>query len=124
MVPFKSKKRSRFIRLVKTKLAANLIKDLKDRWAQIMLVILLILLGVQVIPKIEISFAIWIAISVFILYLVGRLLACKGMHLELGSQRTVLLASVPLDEYGWEPLPECTAVALQHGEVRAHASSA
>ena len=41
--------------------------------------------------------------------------ACDGLHLGLGDQSTLLLASVPLDEYGWEALPEGTALAIQDG---------
>ncbi len=31
------------------------------------------------------------------------------------DQRTILLASVPLDAHGWEPLPEGTALAICSG---------
>ena len=41
--------------------------------------------------------------------------ACEGLKLHLGDQRTTLLASVPLDSHGWEPLPEGTALAISSG---------
>ena len=39
--------------------------------------------------------------------------------LEVGSdcQETVLIASVPLDGEGWEPLPEATAIIVREGQV-------
>jgi glutamine amidotransferase len=40
---------------------------------------------------------------------------CDGLKIELGDQRTMLLASVPLDESGWEPLPEGTAIGIVEG---------
>jgi glutamine amidotransferase len=39
----------------------------------------------------------------------------EGCRIGLGDQRTILFASVPLDETGWEPLPEGTAVAVRGG---------
>ena len=45
----------------------------------------------------------------------GPEFACNGLKLGLGDQQTVLVASVPLDESGWEPLPEGTAAAFRHG---------
>lgn len=42
--------------------------------------------------------------------------SCKGLNLNLGHQNTILVASVPLDEQGWEPLPEAVAIAIQEGE--------
>ncbi len=41
----------------------------------------------------------------------------KGLDLELGDQQTVLIASVPLDANGWEPLEEGTVVALKSGAI-------
>lgn len=41
--------------------------------------------------------------------------ACEGLKLHLSDQRTTLLASVPLDKQGWEPLPEATALAIRSG---------
>jgi len=41
--------------------------------------------------------------------------ACEGLKLRLGHQHTTLLASVPLDADGWEPLPERTALAIRSG---------
>ena len=42
--------------------------------------------------------------------------SCSGLNLNLGHQNTILVASVPLDEQGWDPLPEGVAVAIQAGE--------
>ena len=39
-----------------------------------------------------------------------------GCHISMGHQKTMLFASVPLDDTGWEPLPERTAIAAIHGE--------
>ena len=41
---------------------------------------------------------------------------CEGLNLKLAHQKTTLLASVPLDAHGWEPLPEGVAVAIREGE--------
>jgi len=41
--------------------------------------------------------------------------ACSGLRVDLPDQHTVLVASVPLDDEGWEPLPEGTAVAVKNG---------
>lgn len=41
--------------------------------------------------------------------------ACRGLKIDLEDQRTILVASVPLDDFGWEPLPEGTALALRDG---------
>jgi len=38
-----------------------------------------------------------------------------GCHIKIGKQKSVLFASVPLDETGWEALPEGTAIAVQGG---------
>ncbi|MDB2437283.1 class II glutamine amidotransferase [Hellea sp.] len=38
-----------------------------------------------------------------------------GLNVGGGDQMTALLASVPLDSDGWEPLPEGVAIALQAG---------
>lgn len=41
---------------------------------------------------------------------------CQGLRIGLHDQRTIMLASVPLDDVGWEPLPEGTVLALRNGE--------
>ena len=47
---------------------------------------------------------------------IGPEFACDGLKVGMADQRTMLFASVPLDEVGWEPLPEGTALAVRHGE--------
>ena len=42
---------------------------------------------------------------------------CPGLKVELADHQTVLLASVPLDDRGWEELEEGTVLALKDGEV-------
>ena len=42
---------------------------------------------------------------------------CPGLHVELPDHQAVLLASVPLDDQGWEELEEGTVLALKDGEV-------
>ena len=42
--------------------------------------------------------------------------ASDGLKIGLQDQHTILFASVPLDQEGWEPLPEGTAVAVRHGQ--------
>ena len=42
--------------------------------------------------------------------------ACSGLKIGLQDQRTILFASVPLDDQGWEPLPEGTAIAVRGGQ--------
>lgn len=42
---------------------------------------------------------------------------CPGLTVELPDHQTVLLASVPLDDQGWEALEEGTILALKVGEV-------
>ena len=42
---------------------------------------------------------------------------CPGLDVKLHDQRTVLLASVPLDEEGWEPLGEGAVLAIKDGAV-------
>jgi len=44
-------------------------------------------------------------------------LRCPGLGVELGDRETVLLASVPLDAEGWEPLHEGAVLAIRGGEV-------
>ncbi len=44
-------------------------------------------------------------------------IACPGLKVRLADRETVLLASVPLQEQGWEPLPEGTVLAVKGGEV-------
>ena len=53
----------------------------------------------------------------------GPEFACSGLKVGLGDQQTVLLASVPLGEVGWEPLPEGTAIALRGGREVARQST-
>ena len=42
---------------------------------------------------------------------------CPGLKIDLPDHQTVLLASVPLDDRGWEGLEEDTVLALKDGEV-------
>ncbi len=49
--------------------------------------------------------------------------ACDGLNLRLGDERTMIFASVPLDDFGWEPLPEGTALAVRLGEEVARRST-
>ena len=42
--------------------------------------------------------------------------ACRGLRINIEDQRTALLASVPLDDFGWQPLPAGTALAVRDGE--------
>lgn len=42
---------------------------------------------------------------------------CSGLKVELPDHQTVLLASMPLDDQGWEPLDEGSIVALKDREV-------
>ena len=44
-------------------------------------------------------------------------LHCRGLDVELKNQQTVLLASVPLDADGWEPLEEGAVLAIRDGTV-------
>ena len=46
----------------------------------------------------------------------GETWRCAGMEIGLGARQTTLFASVPLDEEGWEPLPEGTLVAVRDGQ--------
>ena len=46
-----------------------------------------------------------------------------GCHVSLSDQQSILLASVPLDETGWEPLPEGVAIALRDGREMARVST-
>lgn len=39
----------------------------------------------------------------------------EGCNIKMGKQKTLLFASVPLDEEGWEPLSEGTAIAVSDG---------
>ena len=34
----------------------------------------------------------------------------------MGDERTILFASVPLDDSGWDPIPDGTAIAVRRGE--------
>ena len=40
---------------------------------------------------------------------------CKGLHIQQHEPHSVLFASVPLDDVGWEPLPEGTALVVKDG---------
>jgi glutamine amidotransferase len=42
--------------------------------------------------------------------------SCDGLNVGIGDQQTILVASVPLDETGWEPLPEAVAIAIRDGQ--------
>jgi glutamine amidotransferase len=44
-------------------------------------------------------------------------ITCPGLKVELPDPHSVLLASVALDDEGWEALPEGAIVALKDGEV-------
>lgn len=46
-------------------------------------------------------------------------ISCPGLEIDLPDPRTVLLASVPLDNDGWEELDEGTVLAIKNGEVLA-----
>lgn len=39
----------------------------------------------------------------------------KGLHIDQPEAHSVLFASVPLDDEGWEPLPEGTALVVKDG---------
>lgn len=41
---------------------------------------------------------------------------CGGLNVQIDDQQTILVASVPLDENGWNPLPEGIAIAIREGE--------
>ena len=43
--------------------------------------------------------------------------------MSLADQQSILVASVPLDESGWSPLPEGVALALQDGKEIARVST-
>jgi len=45
----------------------------------------------------------------------GSQYECNGLNMQLQHQKTTLLASVPLDKEGWEPLPEGVALAIKDG---------
>lgn len=44
-------------------------------------------------------------------------LSCPGLDVELEHQQTIFLASVPLDDHGWEALAEGTVLTIRGGEV-------
>jgi predicted glutamine amidotransferase len=46
----------------------------------------------------------------------GPEITCDGLEIQHADNRTILIASVPLDETGWEPLPEGTLLVLKEGE--------
>ena len=41
--------------------------------------------------------------------------APQGLRVDVHDPQTIMLASVPLDTAGWEPLPECTVLAVRDG---------
>jgi len=47
----------------------------------------------------------------------GTRWSCDGLEVGGDCQETILIASVPLDEDGWEPLPETTAIIVREGQV-------
>jgi len=46
-----------------------------------------------------------------------KAVTCPGLNVGLPDHQTVLLASVPLDDRGWEELAEGTVLALKDGEI-------
>lgn len=46
----------------------------------------------------------------------GPEITCDGLDIQHANNRTILIASVPLDETGWEPLPEGVLLVLKGGE--------
>lgn len=44
-------------------------------------------------------------------------ITCPGLKVSRAARDTVLLASVPLQQQGWEPLPEGTVLAVKGGKV-------
>lgn len=50
-------------------------------------------------------------------------ISCPGLDVDLQDQQTVILASVPLDELGWEGLEEGTILAIKDGEILKRAKS-
>ena len=53
----------------------------------------------------------------------GPAYACDGLSLDMRDQTTTLLASVPLDQEGWDPLPEGAALAIVAGQEVARLKS-
>jgi predicted glutamine amidotransferase len=49
--------------------------------------------------------------------------SCKGLDIEAADKSLIMVASVPLDDDGWEPLPEGTAIVFQQGRERGRAST-
>ena len=47
-------------------------------------------------------------------------MSCPGLNVDLKDSQTVLVASVPLDENGWEELEEGSVLAVRDGEVLAY----
>lgn len=43
--------------------------------------------------------------------------SCPGLKVDLRDHQSVLLASVPLDDQGWEALDEGTVLALRDGDI-------
>ena len=43
--------------------------------------------------------------------------SCDGLEVGLGCQETLFIASVPLDDDGWEPLPEASAIVIRQGKL-------
>jgi predicted glutamine amidotransferase len=46
----------------------------------------------------------------------GPEITCNGLDIKHAANRTILIASVPLDEADWEPLPEGVLLVLKRGE--------
>jgi len=45
--------------------------------------------------------------------------SCPGLNVSLQDEQTILIASVPLDDDGWEPLDDGTILAIKSGKVLA-----
>lgn len=50
--------------------------------------------------------------------------SCDGLEVGGDCQENILIASVPLDEDGWEPLPEMTAIVVRQGQILERTTSA
>ncbi|WP_108881538.1 class II glutamine amidotransferase [Anderseniella sp. Alg231-50] len=49
--------------------------------------------------------------------------SCDGLRVEMTDHHTTLVASVPLDDTGWSPLPEGVTLAIRNGEEVARITS-
>lgn len=49
--------------------------------------------------------------------------SCDGLRVGLEDHNTTLVASVPLDDVGWSPLPEGVTLAIRNGEEVARITS-